>query len=284
MTVHRFTENMLMEPGTESLQSPANSVKYASPVHDHDFYEFFLITKGNTVHVVNGERQYVPEGTLVFIRPTDVHCYEYNESYDCEFINVCYTRRAVCDVFKFLGNTFSPQRLLAPKLPPCTTLSPLEKDHLVQRLERIYAFSANDKPLRKIQLRGILVEVLLQYFGQLQKHQENNMPLWLESLLVQMQKKENFTRGLSMMYKLSVRSPGHLNRVFRQYLLSTPTEYINNLRLEYAKNLLSTTYLSVIDISMEAGFDNLSHFYHLFKKQMNITPSRFRAKKAHEGS
>ncbi|MFZ5986582.1 MAG: helix-turn-helix domain-containing protein [Bacillota bacterium] len=279
MEIHQYTESALMEPGSESHQTPECSIKHASPIHYHDFYEFFLITKGKTVHVVNGERQLLSEGTLVFIRPTDIHYYEFEENNDSRFINVCYARRVVCGVFKFLGSGFSPQRLLLPKLPSSVTLSPLEKDHLIHRLEKTQALSANDKSLRKTQLRGILVEVLLQFFGQLHDHEKNNMPLWLESLLVQMQKKECFTSGLGKMYELSGRSPGHLNRVFRQFLQTTPTEYINNLRLEYAKNLLSTTYLSVIDISMEAGFNNLSHFYHLFKKHFNTSPADFRSRK-----
>jgi AraC family cel operon transcriptional repressor len=91
-------------------------------------------------------------------------------------------------------------------------------------------------------------------------------------------KKENFTKGLNAMYQLSQRSPGHLNRVFKQLLNMTPTEYINSLRIKYAKHLLLTTRINVIDISLEAGFDNLSHFYHLFRKQMKTTPIQLRKK------
>ncbi|WP_414705244.1 helix-turn-helix domain-containing protein [Pseudobacteroides sp.] len=77
------------------------------------------------------------------------------------------------------------------------------------------------------------------------------------------------------MYQLSQKKP----RVFKQFLNMTPTEYINNLRLKYAKHLLLTTKISVIDISLEAGFDNLSHFYHLFKEQMKTPPTQLRHNK-----
>jgi AraC family cel operon transcriptional repressor len=144
-------------------------------------------------------------------------------------------------------------------------------------MEKIYALSSNDRDLGKILLRGILVEALM-HLSRFHNRQENDMPLWFESLMVQMQKKENFTKGLPQMYELCGRSRGHLNRVFKQYLNTTPTGYINDLRLKYAKYLLSTTYISVIDISLEAGFDNLSHFYHLFKKNMNTAPCKYRAR------
>ncbi|SHH72406.1 helix-turn-helix domain-containing protein, partial [Clostridium grantii] len=44
----------------------------------------------------------------------------------------------------------------------------------------------------------------------------------------------------------------------------------------YAKNLLTNTNMSILDISMESGFENLSHFYHLFKKNFQVTPAKFR--------
>lgn len=279
MAIQKFSYITVMESGAESFLSPVNSIKYASPIHCHDFYEFFLITKGKVVHVVNNEKQQISEGTLVFMRPSDIHYYEYEEGQECEFINVCFTKRVVNSSLRFLGEAYSNDYILESKLPPCINLSPIEKDHLVYRLENVSILSKGDLSKRKILLRGILVEVLLNYFSQLNNSQKSDLPLWMESLLLQMQKKENFTQGLDAMYRLSQRSPGHLNRVFKQFLNMTPTEYINGLRLKYAKHLLLTTKISVIDISLAAGFDNLSHFYHLFKKQMNVTPVQLRKNK-----
>ena len=73
-------------------------------------------------------------------------------------------------------------------------------------------------------------------------------------------------------------TPEHLSRVFRKYLNETPTDYINELRLNYAANLLSNSDENIPFISMEAGFENLSHFYHLFKKKFNTSPAEFRKK------
>lgn len=93
-----------------------------------------------------------------------------------------------------------------------------------------------------------------------------------------MEKKENFTEGLARMQELAGKSHEHICREFKKRLNITPTEFINSLRLNYAKNLLMNSDESIIDIAMEAGFGNLSHFYHLFRKQYNISPSDFRKK------
>lgn len=280
MEIIKYSEATHMEEGTESHFSTISSLKYASPRHYHDFYEFFLITHGSTIHVVNEYRQQLSEGSLVFMRPDDVHYYNYDSdnSPDCQFINICYTSRAVREVFGFLGEDFHPRRLLEPEAPPFVLLTPLEADSLVSRLDRLRPFLATGKAQARIQLRGLLTEMLTQYFSCFEANRDKKLPLWFEALLIQMNRKDNFADGLLRMYDLSRRSPGHLNRAFRQYLSTTPTAYINDLRLKYAKNLLLTTRLSITDIALESGFNNLSHFFHLFKKHFHITPSHFRRK------
>jgi YesN/AraC family two-component response regulator len=55
-------------------------------------------------------------------------------------------------------------------------------------------------------------------------------------------------------------------------------DYINQHRVEYAKQLLSTDEkkLAIIDIAIESGFNSRSPFYAQFKKQTGLTPSEYR--------
>jgi YesN/AraC family two-component response regulator len=45
-----------------------------------------------------------------------------------------------------------------------------------------------------------------------------------------------------------------------------------------AANLLNNTYLSVLDIALQTGFDNVSYFIKTFKKYTGFTPSAWRKK------
>ena len=67
-------------------------------------------------------------------------------------------------------------------------------------------------------------------------------------------------------------------RFFKKHMGLTSIQYINNYRLEKAAYLLTSTNNSIMDISLEVGFDNLSYFNKLFKKKYNITPKEFRFK------
>ncbi len=67
--------------------------------------------------------------------------------------------------------------------------------------------------------------------------------------------------------------------VFKDEYKITPSEYINKLRLEYAKKLLLETEDNIIDIAYAVGFGSVSAFYKFFKSETNSTPFLYRKKK-----
>lgn len=67
-------------------------------------------------------------------------------------------------------------------------------------------------------------------------------------------------------------------RIFKEILGSTPFEYIIENKMVLAKNLLTTTNISVEQISAICGFDDLTYFYRLFKRSFQTTPTLFREK------
>ena len=56
----------------------------------------------------------------------------------------------------------------------------------------------------------------------------------------------------------------------------TSVEYINNYRLERSAYLLSSTDKSIMEISMDVGFNSVSYFNKLFKIKYKLTPKEFR--------
>lgn len=68
----------------------------------------------------------------------------------------------------------------------------------------------------------------------------------------------------------------HLRRVFAEEYNVSPLEYMQTCRLLLAKNLLTDSGLSVIDVAMASGFGSLRRFNDLFQKQYHLSPSGFR--------
>ena len=68
----------------------------------------------------------------------------------------------------------------------------------------------------------------------------------------------------------------HLNLLFKQTTGTTLWKYHSNGRMEKAKQLLTTTALSIGEISDELKFESPYYFCNAFKKHIGIAPSRYR--------
>ncbi len=82
-------------------------------------------------------------------------------------------------------------------------------------------------------------------------------------------------QGIATMLQLN---PLYIGRVFKNYTQLSVNEYINEVRLVKAAELLRSSRLSIQDISYEVGIDNPNYFYTLFKKKFGDTPKAYSMK------
>lgn len=71
-------------------------------------------------------------------------------------------------------------------------------------------------------------------------------------------------------------APKYLSNVVKQTLGSSPNKYIDEALTRQAKSLLSSTSLSIQQISDRLGFQNQSHFGTFFKRQTGLSPKAFK--------
>jgi len=74
-------------------------------------------------------------------------------------------------------------------------------------------------------------------------------------------------------------SPSHFCRLFRRSTGLKFTEYLCRTRVEAAKRLVLNSRVRVSDAAMAAGFRDLSHFNHMFKRYSGMTPQEYRRAK-----
>lgn len=70
--------------------------------------------------------------------------------------------------------------------------------------------------------------------------------------------------------------PSYFSTMFKQSIGSSFKEYLNMVRIEESKRLLSNTDFSIIDIAIAIGFEDQSYFSKVFKKYTGLTPKQFR--------
>ena len=68
-------------------------------------------------------------------------------------------------------------------------------------------------------------------------------------------------------------------RTFLHCMHMTPSEYIVQVRVRNAANLLKESDLSLTQIALECGFSDSSYFGRIFHRAMGVTPSEYRKKR-----
>jgi transcriptional regulator GlxA family with amidase domain len=71
-------------------------------------------------------------------------------------------------------------------------------------------------------------------------------------------------------------SPWRLSHIFKSETRTPPLQYLRTLRMQQAKVLLETTFLSVKQIMTEVGVRDGSHFVRDFKTTYGLSPTRYR--------
>jgi AraC-like DNA-binding protein len=75
-------------------------------------------------------------------------------------------------------------------------------------------------------------------------------------------------------------SPSRFNTLFRERFGMSPHQYLLNMRIASAKDLLATTDNKLEDIARYCGFHDIHHFYKMFKKETHLTPGQYRERNA----
>ncbi|MBQ4087769.1 MAG: helix-turn-helix transcriptional regulator [Clostridia bacterium] len=71
-------------------------------------------------------------------------------------------------------------------------------------------------------------------------------------------------------------SPSRFQHVFKQYVGTSPHHYLLSLKIEHAKELLTSDVQSVSAVASIVGFEDAYYFSRIFKKFTGITPGAYR--------
>ncbi|WP_170311543.1 AraC family transcriptional regulator [Vallitalea okinawensis] len=70
--------------------------------------------------------------------------------------------------------------------------------------------------------------------------------------------------------------PNHFIRFFKNAVGISPMKYINQRRMEKAKHMLSSSFMSITEIGQKVSYSNVFHFSKAFKQYMGYSPSEYR--------
>lgn len=245
------------------------SVSETYHIHTHDFYEIFYVVKGKAMHCINGTTECLMSGTAQLIRPDDCHEYSFINRYDMELISIGIQRDVMEEILNF--NEISAEEIHKTEMPLRIIYDSRNSENIAAGIMKINDISDCNK--RRSYAKAIIAQLVFDMTEN--KNESNKIPYWLDSLISEMSKRENYLIGLPRMLELSHVSQHHLNREMKKSLGLTPTEFINSKRIAYAAELLLQNKHDITEIIGMCGFETTSNFYSNFQKFYGCTPKTF---------
>ncbi|MCG7532417.1 helix-turn-helix transcriptional regulator [Psychrobium sp. MM17-31] len=102
----------------------------------------------------------------------------------------------------------------------------------------------------------------------------------LKQLFTQQQLHRDASITLNRVAKRLGKSAPYLSQLINDNMQLTFVNFINQYRIDDAKQLLKTQDMKIDDIALQCGFNSTSTFYAVFKKHTQLTPAAFRKNSA----
>ena len=253
----------------QTKKEPRNSL------HTHDYYEFLLITSGKVKHFINGENVIAHKGELFLIRPQDIHQLTVIEEGD-EYLNLNFSKDLMESLMQFWGNEKLNREITDSKFPPMRKLDDVNLKYAREKILQTMFKESLSAQEQTYVMKKRLFDIFAAYFAQEIGEGNDCIPEWLSNTVKKMEKKENFSIGVSRMVEISGKSMEHLSRSMSKYYGCSPTKYINKLRIEYMSSMLAYSTWPIIEIWLDAGFESAGYVYKLFKERYGTTPQQYR--------
>ena len=158
------------------------------------------------------------------------------------------------------------------------------KDAQIEQLARLFFAQINNKSLGERlyleSLTNVLVLHLLRNYcvfePKFRKYSQGLAPYKLRQTLDYIHAYLDRDLSLELMAKQIGMSRCYFADRFKQTMGIPPHQYVNQQRVEKAKQLLRQRARSIAEIALECGFANQSHLNKVFRKYTKVTPKTYR--------
>lgn len=242
-------------------------------LHTHDYYEFFLVTKGEMIHTLNGDASIVKERTLFLIHPDDVHQFSPSNEQQSIHINLSLTPYMLNSLCDSLDNDIY-HKILRKNFCSRLELDDSTYNYIMSLVSKMNMHKNTSF------INVILKQIAVIIISTLYRNSSNlaSYPDWFTRFLNTLRKEEYLNKDVKDIYKLSSYSQPMISRYFKKYTGETLVSYFVKLKLNYACNLLINTNFTVEYIAKVVGYSSLSHFIRIFTKYTGKSPTEYRMK------
>lgn len=242
----------------------------SSVLHGHQHFIMTLITRGSGIQTLNGKEIPFGVGDLFLLSPTDFHCNTLTLGKTFDYYRLCFSYELLD---ARLSGLFSPD-----KLPLHLHLNE-DSAALANNLFALLADESENGQARiahKVCLQALAEQLLILVLRQLPTTQAASPSTPINRALGYVHTHFHEPICVADAAAFAGYTPNYFNFCFRSQMGIPFGEYLRNLRLGYAENLLRASNLPVTEIAFESGFGSLSHFSRSFREKYGCAPQEYR--------
>ena len=245
----------------------------SSALHGHYHFLLTLITRGTGVQTLNGRDIPFAEGDMTLLSPADFHKNTIIDGEDYDYYGVKFPYE-ILD--KRLSGLFEFGRL-----PMTVTLSGEAYKTAREIFERLIEECENgrSRTANEIYLQNLVEQLIIIALRELPREKSEAGSEFLNRSLGYLYSHffEDITVGDVAEY--IGYTTNYFNFKFKEAFGMPFGEYLRDVRLSYAENLLKSGDVSVTEIALESGFGNSSYFSRAFKERYGVSPRSYRKNK-----
>ena len=256
-----------------------NYHKYTTACHWHPDLEFSYPIKGDMDFFVNGKIFHVPEGQGIFINSKRLH-YNYSSTQsDCAYlvvtVNPYVFESGLSLLLMYMEEKFGSSNEDVILL---TNQEPWH-DELFQIINQIHN-EAIEKGVDVLQIISLIfmlcstIRSKIKYVKNEQVAEEYWMIIWRMIGFIH----KNFSNKILLD---DIAKAGSVCRtkcceLFNKYIYRTPGVYLMDYRIQKSCEMLRDTSSSITEVASSCGFQSVSYYIYIFRKEIGHTPREYR--------
>lgn len=248
----------------KSISFVKRTVSGKGGTHVHEFFELEFILEGEGEQNLNGSVYKLRKGSFYLLTPIDFH--SINSEKGVTVANISFQQTAISEERQM--------QLINRRHNLFCTLMGQEQSQLEAIINMFRDEFAKNTP-ESAEILSHLLEILLTVIA---RNSATDKPLNSNGIEKSLQYIFRHFRDEISLEAVAERggySPTYFSALFHKGTGKRLSDFINDLRVHYAKLLLRSTNLSVTEIGEKSGFKSLSNFFRVFNKE-GLTPKEYR--------
>lgn len=284
-------------PADFPIKIDVRSLKnYNRQVHAHDNLQLCYIAAGSCTHWIQGKQAAVVKGDFFAVPPFLEHQITPRDNMDFTMYQIDFIPYLINEKMRELSSMddfvdfayLQPLVTVEEEILPKLQFTPEKQRQVESLIDSMREELQSREDGYRLSVKADLLKLLVIAGREYRQYRKGNKPYKTISYHRQAFYKaityieQHYAEDLRLedMAVIAHMAPSYFSSLFKLIKGATFIEYLNDLRIHQAMELLLTTDTSITEIGFKVGYNNIGHFNKMFKKVTGITPSEYRKQAA----